>query len=152
VASPGHLTAAPVAAKVKDSTRRSREGFDVVNRLLRLGTVLVIGIDIGGADDPRSVDDEPSGHWQSPAALAVAHHEIIAEAEIDRLQSGSVNRRPNSAAYSLPGSDSRSNLIRCFSIRDRLASASCGVIATILAPYSFNVPTTCCKAYSSATQ
>jgi hypothetical protein len=82
-----------VAAKVKDSTRRSREGFDVVNRLLRLGTVLVIGIDIGGADDPRSVDDEPSGHRQSPAALAVAHREIITEADIDCLQVGG-QRKP----------------------------------------------------------
>ena len=37
-------------------------------------------------------------------------------------------------------------------IRDRQASASCGVIATIVAPSSFSVPATCCKAYSSATQ
>jgi len=56
----------------------------VVSPLLRFRTVLVIGIDIGRADDPRSVNDEPSGHRQSPTALAVAHRGIVTEAEVDR--------------------------------------------------------------------
>src|SRR3984893_17074972 len=64
----------------------SRESHDVVDCLLRLGTELVIRIDIRGADDAPSVDDEASRHRQGPAALAVAHCEIIAKAEIDRLE------------------------------------------------------------------
>jgi hypothetical protein len=55
----------------------SRESHDVVDCLLRLGTELVIRIDIRGADDAPSVDDEASRHRQGPAALAVAHGKII---------------------------------------------------------------------------
>jgi hypothetical protein len=51
-----------------------------------LGAVLVVGIDIRGADDARAVDHESPGHGQGPAALTVANRKVIAKAEIDRLQ------------------------------------------------------------------
>jgi len=62
------------------------ESLDVVDCLLWLRTVLVVGIDVRGADSALSVYDETSGHWQRPAALGIAHREVIAEAEIDRLE------------------------------------------------------------------
>jgi hypothetical protein len=69
-----------------DPDAESSESSEVVNRLLRLGTVLVVRIDIRGTDDSRSVHDKTSGHWQCPTALAIAHREVIAKAEIDRFE------------------------------------------------------------------
>jgi hypothetical protein len=64
----------------------SCQSLDVVDGLLRFGAVLVVGIDIRGADDARAVDHESPGHGQGPAALTVANRKVIAKAEIDRLQ------------------------------------------------------------------
>ena len=130
-----------------------RESFDVVDRLLRFGAVLVVGIDIRGADNAPAVDQEPSRHRQGPAALTVANRQVIAKAKINPLEIiGQREPETELRGVGIAGSDSRSKLILCFSIRDRLASASCGVIATIVAPCSLRVFATCCKAYSSATQ
>ena len=41
---------------------------------------------IDRANDTLSVDDEPAGHRQGPALLAVANGEIITEAQINLLQ------------------------------------------------------------------
>jgi hypothetical protein len=56
----------------------SRQRLDVVDGVLRIGAAPVIRIDI--------VDHEPSRHRQGPAGLAVAYREVIAKAEISRLQ------------------------------------------------------------------
>jgi hypothetical protein len=64
----------------------SRQRLDVVNGLLRFGASLVIRIDIGRTNDTAAVDHEPSRHRQGPAGLAVAYREVIAKAEINRLQ------------------------------------------------------------------
>ena len=69
-----------------DLDAESSVTFDVVNGLLRLGSVLVIGIDIDGADDSRSVHDEASRHRQGPTALAIMRGKVDAEIEIDHLQ------------------------------------------------------------------
>jgi hypothetical protein len=59
----------------------SSESFDVADCFLWLGAVLVVGIDIRGADDSGSVHDEASRHRQSPAVVAIAHRKVIAEAD-----------------------------------------------------------------------
>jgi len=64
----------------------SRQRLDIVNGLLRFGAALVIRIDIGRTNDAAAVDHEPSRHRQGPAGLAVAYREVIAKAEINRLQ------------------------------------------------------------------
>ena len=65
----------------------SRQRFDIVDGLLRFGASLVIRIDIGRTNDAAAaVDHEPSRHRQGPAGLAVAYREVIAKAEINRLQ------------------------------------------------------------------
>ena len=69
-----------------DLDAESSVTFDVVNGLLRFGSVLVIGIDIDGADDPRTIHDKTSRHRQGPTALAIMRGKIDAEIEIDRLQ------------------------------------------------------------------
>ena len=69
-----------------DLNGESSESFDIVSRLLRLGSVLVIGIDIHRADNFRSIHDKTSRHRQGPTALAIMRREINAEIEIDRLQ------------------------------------------------------------------
>ena len=48
--------------------------------------MLVVGIDIRGADDAPGVDHEPSRHWQGPTVLAIADREVIAKAEIDPFE------------------------------------------------------------------
>jgi 2-haloacid dehalogenase len=65
---------------------RLMQSNDVVDGLLRFGTVLVVGIDIRGADDAPAIDHEPSWHRQGPAALTVANSQVSAKAEIDPLQ------------------------------------------------------------------
>ena len=60
--------------------------FDVVNGLLRFRASLVIRIDIGRTNDAAAVDHEPSRRRQGPAGLAVAYREVIAKAEMNRLQ------------------------------------------------------------------
>ena len=64
----------------------SAERLDVVDCLLGFGTVLVVWIDIHRAYDAPCVDHEPAWHRQGPTPLAVAYGEVIAEAEIDRLE------------------------------------------------------------------
>jgi hypothetical protein len=64
----------------------SRQRLDIVDGLLRFGASLVIRIDIGRTNDAAAVDHEPSRHRQGPADLAVAYREVIAKAEISRLQ------------------------------------------------------------------
>src|SRR6266446_7527641 len=93
---PTACTAGP-SSRVELSVRTNRplshercttscQSLDVVDGLLRLGTILVVGIGICGTNDALCVDHESPGHGQGPAALTVANRKVIAKAEIDPLQ------------------------------------------------------------------
>jgi len=65
---------------------QSLERPHILHSLLRLRPKSIIGIDVDRADHTFGVDDEPAGHRQGPAVLAVANGEIITEAQVNLLQ------------------------------------------------------------------
>jgi len=63
----------------------SCQSIEVVDGLLRFRTPLVIGVDIGRANDAATVDHKPCRHRQGPTGLAITNREVNAKAEINRL-------------------------------------------------------------------
>jgi hypothetical protein len=64
----------------------STKCFNVVDRFRGLRTVLIVRIDIRGADDALGVDDEPPRHRQGPTSFAVAYSKVISKTEIDLFE------------------------------------------------------------------
>lgn len=74
-------TASPTSPQSARSKNRQ-----IVQRLLRLGTTRIVGVDIDRANYAGGIDHEAAWHRQGPAAIAVVLREVDAEALVDFAQ------------------------------------------------------------------